>query len=456
MRVHFFIYVAATDNVSVSCDVLTVYSIACSKTQHSAKGKEMLITQRLLKKQQRRRSDLVMKTKKFVSALLASAVALSLVAGCGGGDKKKADEKKPAAAAGAVKVGVFLPLTGDNAAGGELELRGIKLANKLHPEINGKKIELVIADNKSDKAESANVVARLIEKDKVKVILGSYGSSLSMAAGNIVKDSKVPAIGTSCTNPQVTKGNEYYFRACFIDPFQGTVMANYAFKKGAKKVAIVQEVSNDYSVGLAKFFKEAFEKLAGPGSVVDIANYQTGDKDFTAQLTNLKAKNPDAVFAPGNFTESALLVKQARQLGIKVPFMGGDTWETQDFVNVGGKDVDGVTFSSAFDSTKAATPEAKAFLDAYAKEYKGEQPGGLTALAYDSYLIALNAMKTAGVEDSKNIRDAIASTKDLETTTGKTTLNADGDPIKSAVIKTVKDGKFTYIDMVNPGDLKAK
>ena len=227
-----------------------------------------------------------MKTKKFVSALLASAVALSLVAGCGGGDKKKADEKKPAAAAGAVKVGVFLPLTGDNAAGGELELRGIKLANKLHPEINGKKIELVIADNKSDKAESANVVARLIEKDKVKVILGSYGSSLSMAAGNIVKDSKVPA----------TKGNEYYFRACFIDPFQGTVMANYAFKKGAKKVAIVQEVSNDYSVGLAKFFKEAFEKLAGPGSVVDIANYQTGDKDFTAQLTNLKAKNPDAVY----------------------------------------------------------------------------------------------------------------------------------------------------------------
>jgi len=397
-----------------------------------------------------------MKTKKFVSALLASAVALSLVAGCGGGDKKKADEKKPAAAAGAVKVGVFLPLTGDNAAGGELELRGIKLANKLHPEINGKKIELVVVDNKSDKAEAANVAARLIEKDKVKVILGSYGSSLSMAAGNIVKDSKVPAIGTSCTNPQVTKGNDYYFRACFIDPFQGTVMANYAFKKGAKKVAIVQEVSNDYSVGLAKFFKEAFEKLAGPGSVVDVANYQTGDKDFSAQLTNLKAKNPDAVFAPGNFTESALLVKQARQLGITVPFMGGDTWETQEFINVGGKDVEGITFSSAFDSQKAATPEAKKFLDEYTKEYKGEQPGGLTALAYDSYLIALNAMKTAGVEDSKKIRDAIAATKDLETTTGKTTLNADGDPIKSAVIKTVKEGKFTYMDTVNPEDLKAK
>ena len=162
------------------------------------------------------------------------------------------------------------------------------------------------------------------------------------------------------------------------------------------------------------------------------------------------------VFAPGNFTESALLVKQARQLGIKAPFLGGDTWETQDFVNVGSKEVDGVAFSSAFDSTKAATPEAKKFLEAYAKEYKGEQPGGLTALAYDSYLIALNAMQKAGVDDSVKIREAIAATKDLETTTGKTTLNADGDPIKSAVIKTVKDGKFSFIDMVNPEDLKAK
>ena len=260
-----------------------------------------------------------MKMKKILSALLASAVAMSLVAGCGG------EKKEDAKASDVIKVGVFLPLTGDNAAGGELELRGIKLANKLHPEVLGKKIELVVADNKSDKAEAASVAARLIEKDKVSVIVGSYGSSLSMAAGNIVKDSKVPAVGTSCTNPQVTANNDYYFRACFIDPFQGTVMANYAFKQGAKKVAIVQEVSNDYAVGLAKFFKEAFIKLTGDeNSIVEIANYQTGDKDFSAILTNIKAKNPDAIFAPGNFTESALLVKQARQLGIEAPFMGGD------------------------------------------------------------------------------------------------------------------------------------
>jgi branched-chain amino acid transport system substrate-binding protein len=331
-----------------------------------------------------------------------------------------------------------------------LELRGIKLANKLHPKVMGKKVELVVADNKSDKAEAASVAARLIEKDKVKVIVGSYGSSLSMAAGNIVKEAKVPAVGTSCTNPQVTANNDYYFRACFIDPFQGTVMANYAFKKGAKKVAIIQEVSNDYAVGLAKFFKDAFEKLAGPGSIIETANYQTGDKDFSAILTNIKAKNPDAIFAPGNFTESALLVKQARQLGIKAPFLGGDTWETQEFIDVGGKDVEGVAFSTAFDREKATTAEAKKFLEEYVKEYKGE-PSALSALAYDAYLIAINGIEKANSLDTTKIRDAIAKTKDMEGVTGKTTLDKNGDPIKGAVIKTVKDGKFKYLDFVAPG-----
>ena len=386
-----------------------------------------------------------MKMKKLLSVLLASAVMVGAMTGCGG-DKKKEDNK---AAGDTIKVGVFLPLTGDNAAGGELELRGIKLANKLHPEVLGKKVQLVVADNKSDKAEAASVAARLIEKDKVCTILGTYGSSLAMAAGNIVKEAKVPAIGTSCTNPQVTANNDYYFRACFIDPFQGTVMANYAFKQGAKKVAIVQEVSNDYSVGLAKFFVEAFQKLTNDkNSIIDVANYQTGDKDFTAVLTNLKAKNPDAVFAPGNFTESALLIKQARQLGIKAPFMGGDTWETQEFIDVGGKDVEGCVLSTAFDREKASTEEAKKFLKAYTDEYKGE-PSALSALGYDSYLIAIDAIKRAGGTDSKKIRDAIATTKDLEAVTGKTTLDKNGDAIKAAVIKVVKDGKFKYLDFVD-------
>ena len=382
-----------------------------------------------------------MKFKKLLSVMAVSALAMGLFTGCGG-EEKAADQN-------VVKVGVFLPLTGDNAAGGELELRGIKLANQLHPEVLGKKVELVVADNKSDKAEAASVAARLIEKDKVSVLVGSYGSSLSMAAGNIVKENKVPAVGTSCTNPQVTANNDYYFRACFIDPFQGKVMAEYAHQNGFKKVAIVQEVSNDYSVGLAKFFREEFVKLTGDeNSIVDVANYQTGDKDFTAILTNIKALNPDAVFAPGNFTESALLVKQARQLGIDAQFMGGDTWETQEFIDVGGKDVEGVALSTAFDREKASTEEAKKFLDAYTKEYNGE-PSALTAMAYDAYLIAVSGIEKAGTAtDTVKIRDAIAATKDLECVTGMTTLDENGDPIKGVVIKTVKDGKLTFKDYV--------
>lgn len=382
-----------------------------------------------------------MKFKKLLSVMAVSALAMGLFTGCGGEEK--------AANQNVVKVGVFLPLTGDNAAGGELELRGIKLANQLHPEVLGKKVELVVADNKSDKAEAASVAARLIEKDKVSVLVGSYGSSLSMAAGNIVKENKVPAVGTSCTNPQVTANNDYYFRACFIDPFQGKVMAEYAHQNGFKKGAIVQEVSNDYSVGLAKFFREEFVKLTGDeNSIVDVANYQTGDKDFTAILTNIKALNPDAVFAPGNFTESALLVKQARQLGIDAQFMGGDTWETQEFIDVGGKDVEGVALSTAFDREKASTEEAKKFLDAYTKEYNGE-PSALTAMAYDAYLIAVSGIEKAGTAtDTVKIRDAIAATKDLECVTGMTTLDENGDPIKGVVIKTVKDGKFTFKDYV--------
>ena len=382
-----------------------------------------------------------MKFKKLLSVMAVSALAMGLFTGCGG-EEKAADQN-------VVKVGVFLPLTGDNAAGGELELRGIKLANQLHPEVLGKKVELVVADNKSDKAEAASVAARLIEKDKVSVLVGSYGSSLSMAAGNIVKENKVPAVGTSCTNPQVTANNDYYFRACFIDPFQGKVMAEYAHQNGFKKVAIVQEVSNDYSVGLAKFFREEFVKLTGDeNSIVDVANYQTGDKDFTAILTNIKALNPDALFAPGNFSESALLVKQARQLGIDAQFMGGDTWETQEFIDVGGKDVEGVALSTAFDREKASTEEAKKFLDAYTKEYNGE-PSALTAMAYDAYLIAVSGIEKAGTAtDTVKIRDAIAATKDLECVTGMTTLDENGDPIKGVVIKTVKDGKFTFKDYV--------
>ncbi|MDR1587551.1 MAG: ABC transporter substrate-binding protein, partial [Treponema sp.] len=255
-------------------------------------------------------------------ALLIGAVAFPVFAG-GGGDKAAGD---------IIKIGVFEPMTGANAAGGAMEVEGIRLANELNPtiEVGGKtyKVELVVVDNKSDKVEAATAVQRLIDGDKVQVILGSWGSSLSMAGGEVARDAKIPVIGLSCTNPLVTAGNDYYFRVCFIDPFQGTVMANYAFNDlKAKNAVIVQEVSNDYSVGLAKFFSDNFKRLTGnAGAILTTVNYNTGDQDFSAQLTTIRSLRPDVIFAPGNYTESALVMKQARELGINIPIIGGDTW----------------------------------------------------------------------------------------------------------------------------------
>ena len=388
--------------------------------------------------------------KKVLSLTLIVVMALSLVlTGCA----KPAPGAEPAApAADVIKIGVFEPLTGANAAGGELELEGIKLANKLYPEVLGKKVELVIVDNKSDKVEAATAAARLVEKEKVSAIVGSWGSSLSMAAGDIVRNAKVPAMGTSCTNPLVTQGNDFYFRVCFIDPFQGVVMSNYAFAKlGAKKAAIIQEVSNDYAVGLAKFFTDNFKKLTGDeNAIIAVANYNTGDQDFTAQLTNIKAQNPDVIFAPGNFTESALVIKQARQLGIKTPFIGGDTWETPEFIEIGADAVEGAAFSTFFATEKPITTESTKFLDAYKAEYPGKEPAAVTALGYDAYLVIIKAIEAAGSADSVKIQQALIATKDFQGAAGVVNFDENRNAVKSAVLKTVKDGKFTFMDVVEP------
>lgn len=371
--------------------------------------------------------------------LMVSAVALT---GCA---------PKTAAESDVIKIGVFEPMTGANAAGGAMEVEGVKLANKLFPEVLGKKIELVIVDNKSDKVEAANAATKLVDNDKVNAIIGSWGSSLSMAAGPIAQEAGIPVVAASATNPLVTAGNEYYFRVCFIDPFQGTVMANYAYNVlGARKAAIVQEVSNDYSVGLAKFFTDAFVELTGDkDAIVEVANYNTNDTEFSAQLQNVAGKNPDVIFAPGNYTESALLIKQAREQGIDLPFLGGDTWETPEFIQIGGDAVEGAVYSFFYDSKAPANENGKLFIEEYKKE-TGQEPAGVTALGFDAYLVIIDAIERAGSADPKAIRDALATTKGYPGAAGVITLDENGDAVKSAVIKTIQGGEFTYMTTVEP------
>lgn len=384
--------------------------------------------------------------KKAILVIVAIAIVASVV-GC-----SKAETKTDA---NVVKFGVFEPLTGANAAGGAEELDGIRLAQELYPTVTvgGKeyKIELAIADNKSDKVEAANAGQRLVDSDKVQVVLGSWGSGLSMAAGPVFKDAQIPAIGLSCTNPLVTKDNPFYFRVCFLDPFQGTVMANYAYKDvGARKAVIIREVSNDYSVGLAKFFADSFKALSGDqGAILAELNYNTNDQDFSAQLTQVKSLKPDVIFAPGNYTESALIIKQARELGITAPFLGGDTWEIAEFINVGKQAVEGAVMSAFFDNDAPLTPLSKVFVESYQKKY-GKLPSGTAVLGFDGYLLAIDAIKRADSVDPLKIRDAVAATKDFAGAAGYVTLDANGDPIKSAVIKEVKGGKFVFKTTVAP------
>lgn len=385
--------------------------------------------------------------KRVLSLLMSLLMVLTLFTACAQNQSTDTPTN-----ADVIKIGVFEPLTGENGGGGLQELDGIKYANKMYPEVLGKKIELVVVDNKSDKGEATTAVTRLIEQEKVVAIIGSYGSGVSIAAGDIIKNAKIPAMGASCTNPMVTQDNEFYFRACFLDPFQGRVMANYAIGKGAKTAAVIMQNGDDYSVGLGNFFINAFKELTGDeNSIVDISEFQVNESDFNAILTNIKAKNPDVIFAPSSATAAPLIIKQARALGIKSLIMGGDTWENPAVIDVAGADAEGIVLSTFFDENDPATEEAKVFVKGYKEELAGKEPiiPAVAALGYDAYLLVRDAIERAGSTDGVAIRDALKETKDFEGVTGVINFTEEGDADKNiAVIKTVEEGQFVYIDTV--------
>ncbi len=371
-------------------------------------------------------------------------ICLVLIFACAGSVMAAADTDT-------IKIGIFMPLTGANAYGGQLELEGLQMAHKEFPTVLGKKVEIFIVDNKSDKVESANAVKRLISKEKAVVIIGTYGSSLAMAGGEVAEKAGIPMVGTSCTNPLVTQGKKYVFRVCFIDPFQGAGAATYAYQTlGLKKAAMLVDVANDYSVGLASFFKRSFKKLGG--EVVANLKYQSGDMDFTAQLTQIISKKPDLLFIPSYFAEGAIIMKQVQELGAGFKVMGGDAMDNPKIVEIGGKAVEGFMHTTfPYDpSMKDMNPMARNFTDNWMKLHPEKDPNVNAALGYDSYIITLDAIKRAGKADPELITKELAATKGFEGVTGSTTINATHDAEKPVGIVVIENGKKTYIGAIEP------
>ena len=367
-----------------------------------------------------------------------------LPAGC-----SKSNE--PAAGGDVIKVGEFASLTGKEATFGESSHEGTLLAvEQINADggVLGKKIQLLTEDDLSKAGEAANAVNKLISRDGAVAILGEVASSRSLEGAPICQSAQIPMISPSSTNPKVTATGDYIFRVCFIDPFQGTVMANFASKTlQATKVAVFTDVKSDYSIGLAKFFKQRF--IANGGQIVAELDYNGGDKDFKAQLTAIKAADPEAVFVPGYYTDVALICIQAKELSLNVPLFGGDGWESDQLVKIGQDAVEGDYFSTHY-APGIATEKSRNFVAAYQNRFGGKTPDAMAALGFDSAMILADAIKRAGTTDGPKVRDALAATKDFNGVTGQTSINENRDATKPAVILQVKNGKFQYVETVNP------
>ena len=374
--------------------------------------------------------------KPYARFILVAACIAVVATGC----QKKVSE---------IKVGGIGPVTGEAATFGDSTKKGYFLAVdewNAKGGINGKQIKLVFADDKGDAAEGATVFTKLIQQDKVVAIIGTVMSKVSLAGAPIAQAAKIPMISSSSTNEKVTQVGDYIFRACFIDPFQGTVGAKFAFEDlQAKQAAVIFDVGNDYSKGLAENFKKAFEGFGG--KITAYEGHPTATTDFKAQLTKIVASKPDVIYCPDYYNDDALIAKQARELGYKGPFVGGDGWDSADLVKIGGEAVNNCFFTNHY-APDATTAVVVNFVNAY-KAKNGSTPDALAALGYDAANIMFNAIKNAGSTDGAKIRDALAAT-DLAVVSGQVKFDANRNPIKSAAIIEIKDGKPTYRTTVNP------
>jgi branched-chain amino acid transport system substrate-binding protein len=345
-------------------------------------------------------------------------------------------------------VGAYLPMTGNVAAYGQMATDGITIAKKMEAEVLGRPVDVRVADTKSDKVESANAVSRLIEKEKAVAILGEMISGDTIAGSDYAERRKIPMISPTATNPIVTQNKKFVFRVCFIDTEQGEVGAKLALGTlKAKTAALIYDISQDYSVGLAAFFKKEF--LKGGGQLVADVKFKSGDRDFTPQLSSIKAAKPDIIYAPIYYTECALVAKQAREMGLNAPILAGDGVQAPELIELGGDAVEGLHFTTHFHKDMVTSPRGKQFLALF-DEAHHKEPDAFTAMAADAYFVLLDAIRRAGSVDPQAIRDAIVKTKDFEGVSGKITMKEDGNPIKAMVVNKVQGKKFVYVTTIYP------
>lgn len=387
------------------------------------------------------------RVSKVLTALVLSTVLAGLAAGCGGGEKK----------ADTIKVGANLEMTGGSASYGISSKNAIELAFKEINEkggINGKQLELVVADNKSEAAEATNAMQKLVSQDNVVAVIGPNLSSSVIAASAINNSAKVLDIAPMATNPYVTvdqasgKTKDFNYRTCFIDPFQGTVMAKFATTElGVGNAAVLIDNSSDYAKGLAQFFKENFVKEGG--AVTAEESYLQKDTDFKATLTKIKATNPDFLYVPGYYQEVGLIVKQARELGMNMPIAGGDGWDSAKMPEIAGAAALNNTYFSSLYSPEDSSDINKNFVAAYEKAY-GQKPDVFAALSYDSALLVAEAIKNAGSTEPAKISEAMAKINGFSGVSGSVTFDDKHNPVKSAVILEYKDGAQSLKTKINP------
>lgn len=393
--------------------------------------------------------------KKYAKLISALGLSLALVAsaGCGGGKDTKSDAGKGAAKE--IRVGGNFELTGGVSNFAQSALKGVRLAFKEINEkggIDGKKINFIVADNKSEASEATNMTTKLISQDKVITIIGPIVSGSVLASAQVATDNKIPMLTPSGTNEDVTykdgKVRPYMFRACFIDPFQGEIMAKFALGSiKVKNVAILKDSSSDYAKRLGEVFREIVEKNGG--KIVAEEAYLQKDTDFKSTLTKIKATNPEAIFIPGYYQEVGLIVKQARELGIDVPLLGSDGWDSPKTVELAGAAALNNTYFCNHYSVEDSDPNIQKFVAAFKKEYKDEVPDAFAALGYDTGIMFADAVTRAKSTEPQKIRDALETIKDLQVATGKLTLDAKHNPIKGAVIIEMKEGKQVFKEKIN-------